>query len=191
MIIVISLVAMGAWEFWGREALSYEEILVLKEPLEANTVLKEDHFALKRTESPSKDALSLKDKDYLIGMETSQFVAENTELRKEYFVETQYHVGGDTGKGMMAVSMDWLLSYPQTLMRGDEIGIYDGSTKIGECVVAHVRDSSNNEVVFSQGDRFTSSGTAIYIEVIGQISTLINISSEAAKGKRFSLVNLQ
>lgn len=182
---------MGIWEFWGREELSYKEILVLNEPLQANTLLEEKHFSIKKADSPSKDALSPETKMGLIGMETAQFVAENTELRKEYFTKTEYQIGGDTGKGLLAISLDWLISYPQTLMRGDEVEIYKGTEKLGTCTVAHVRDSSNNEVVFSKGERLTSSGNIIYVEVIGQIDALIRISSQATKGTKFSIINLQ
>lgn len=190
VIIVISLSLMGIWEFWGRENLAYEDILVLKEPLEANTVLTEDAFDVKKVDSPSKEALKPTDKASLIGMETSQYVAENTELRRAYFVPAEYQVGADTGKGMMAISTDWLLSYPQTLMRGDTIALFKDATKIGECLVSHVRDSSNNEIVFSKVDRASSTGSILYIEVIGEISTLMSIAGEAAKGGRFALISL-
>lgn len=190
VIIVISLSLMGIWEFWGRENLAYEDILVLKEPLEANTVLTEDAFDVKKVDSPSKEALKPTDKASLIGMETSHYVAENTELRRAYFVPSEYQVGADTGRGMMAISTDWLLSYPQTLMRGDTIALFKDATKIGECLVSHVRDSSNNEIVFSKVDRASSTGSILYIEVIGEISTLMSIAGEAAKGGRFALISL-
>lgn len=190
-IIVISLVSMGIWEFWGREQLYYDEILVLKESLSANTLITEDYFAVKKAEMPSKEALRPKDKGKLVGLETSQFIAANTELRSEYFSKSEYQVGGETGKGIMSISLDWLLSYPQTLMRGDKVTIYKGSTKLGECVIAHTRDSSNNEILFSQNDRKNASGNVIYVEVIGDISTLVNISTEAKKGGKLALISLE
>ena len=191
VMIILSLSLMGVWEFWGREELAYEDILVLREPLEAGTILEEDSFSVKKVDSPSKEALKPPDKTELIGLVTSQYVADNLELRREYFVHAQYQVGDDIGKGIMALSMDWLLSYPQTMRRGDNIAIYKDSTKLGECIVAHVRDSANNEVIFSSGDRISSSGTVLYVEVIGDISTLIGISKEANKGERFSLINME
>ncbi len=191
VIIIISLISMGVWEFWGREYFSYQNILVLKESLNAGVIVSEDSFEIKRVESPGKEALKPASKNELIGMETGQYVAGGTELRREYFIPTQYQIGGDTGRGIMAISTDWLLSYPQTLMRGDVVALYQGKTKLGECIVAHVRDSSNNEVSFSQKDRFSSSGIVLYVEVIGDIKTLIDISASASKGHRLSLVNLQ
>ena len=191
MIIVFSLLSMGIWEFWGREYFSYQDILVLKESLDSNTVVTEESFEIKRVDSPSKEALRPTDKNQLIGKETSQFVAGNAELRKEYFISAEYQIGGDTGKGIMAISTDWLLSYPQTLMRGDKVTIFKGDDKIGECIIAHVRDSSNNEVTFSQKDRFNSSGIVIYVEVIGDVRTLMDISKVASKGQKLALINVQ
>lgn len=190
-IIVFSLVSMGTWEFWGREHLYYETILVLKEPLEAHRIVGEEDLETKKVELPSKNALKLKDKQKLIGMETAQYVADDTELREEYFCQSKYQVGEDTGKGTLAISHDWLLSYPQSLMRGDNIALYNGNTKVGECIVSHVRDSSNNEISFSKDSRQTSSGTAIHLEVISDISTLLEISKIAAGGARFALINLE
>lgn len=190
-LIVVSLVSMGIWEFWGREQLYYDEILVLKESLSANTLVTEDSFTVKKAEMPSKDALRLKDKSKLLGLETSQFVPAGTELRSEYFSESKYQVGDETGKGIMSISLDWLLSYPQTLMRGDKVALYKESTKLGECVVAHARDSSNNEIIFSQNNRKNASGNVIYVEVIGDISTLVKISIEGKKGNKMALISLE
>lgn len=190
VIIMLSLFLMGVWEFWGRENLEYEEILVLKEPLEASSVLTEECFDTKRTDSPSREALRPRDMASLIGMETSQYVAENVELRRAYFVPVRYQVGGDTGKGMMSISLDWLLSYPQTLARGNTVALFKENTKVGECIVAHVRDSSNNEVIFSKEDKASASGSILYIEVISDVATLLNIANQAAKGSRFAVISL-
>ena len=190
VIIVVSLFLMGVWEFWGRENLAYEEILVLKEPLGVSSLLTEDCFKTKKVDSPSREALRPKDMASLIGMETLQYVAENVELRRAYFVPARYQVGGDTVKGMMSISLDWLLSYPQTLSRGNTVALFKENTKVGECIIAHVRDSSNNEVIFSKEDKASASGSVIYIEVISDVATLLNIANEASKGSRFAVISL-
>lgn len=191
VLIIASLFSMGIWEFWGRKTVSYETIIVLKKPLESNVILTEDDFVEKRVEEPSQDALRPKDLKWLIGMETSQYVAEATELRKEYFSQSEYRIGGDTNKGIISLSTDWLLSFPQTLSRGDSITLYDGTKKVGQCIVAHVRDSSNNEVIFSMRDRSAANGTVMYIEVISDIATLLDIASSAAEGVKFTVVSLR
>ena len=67
---MLSLFLMGVWEFWGRENMAYEEILVLKEPLGASSLLTEECFKTKKVDSPSREALKPKDVASLLGMET-------------------------------------------------------------------------------------------------------------------------
>ncbi len=187
-LIAISLILMGVWEFWGRETISYETILVLKNPLPAHTLVTAEDFRLKKVESPSKGALREEHLEQLLGMETSQYVAENSELRAEYFNQSKYAAGNELGKGTMAVPIDWLVSLPQTLMRGDAVAVYSKDVKIGDVVVTHVRDSSNMEILFEGRDRQNSTGVVNYIEVIAETSTLIEMSKLASEGIRFTFI---
>ncbi len=189
-LISISLIAMGFWEFWGRETLAYDTILVLKNPLPAHTIVTEADFSFKKVESPSKYALKESHMDELLTMETSQYVADDTELRMEYFCKSKFAAGEEKGRGTMALPVDWLLSSPQTLMRGDNIIIYNKAVKIGELIVTHTRDSSNNEILFQGRDRQNASGVVNYIEVIGETSTLVEISKLASEGTRFTFICL-
>ena len=190
IVVALAIVSMGIWEFWGREAATTEEILVLEEPLPANRVLEPEDFKLKKVEGPSKHALKATDLEGLIGLKTGQFVPEETELRREFFVESDYLVGGDTGKAMMTLCMDWLVSFPQTMARGDKLCLYNGKEKVGDVVVAHVRDSSNNEVLYTGRDRATSTGVILNIEVISDVASLITISEIAKLNKKFTAVRI-
>lgn len=187
-IVAVALVAMGVWEFWGRAAVTTEEILVLREPLAANVVLKKEDFKLKKVEAPSKNALRAADINGIIGLRTAQYVAEDTELRREYFAQSDYIIGEDTGKALMSLSTDWLISYPKTMARGDRLTLYDGKTKVGDVVVAHVRDSGNNEVVFGGRDRESATGVIINIDVISDVATLLGIAELAKAGSKFALI---
>ena len=190
IVVASAVVSMGIWEFWGREAATTEEILVLKEPLPANRILELEDFKLKKVESPSKHSLRSTDLEGLVGLKTGQFVPEETELRREFFVESDYIIGGDTGKAMMTLCMDWLVSFPQTMARGDKLCLYDGREKVGDVIVAHVRDSSNNEVLYTGRDRINSTGVVLNIEVISDISSLITISEIAKSNKKFTAVRI-
>lgn len=185
---MISLASMGFWEFWGREMVSYEEILVLKEAMQEGSLLTKEDFKIMKVENPSREALRVKHLEKLLGMETKQYVAENVELRMEYFSESEYLIGEETGKAAISLSTDWLISVPQTIARGDKVCMYRGKKKIGECMISHVRDSSNNEILFSQRDRQTASGIVTHIEIISELGTLLSIMEEASKGERLSMV---
>lgn len=190
-IITVTMITIGIWEFWGRENIAYQSVLVLKDDLPENTVVTEENFKVKKLEAPSNYALKPKDKDKLIGCETSQYVAAGTELRKEYFAQSKFIIGGDTGKELMSLPTEWLLSFPQTLRRGDEITLYNGQVKILEAVVAHIRDSSNQEVISSDKERYDSSSTVSYVEIIAGAGELVELARLAEEGNRFALLSIQ
>lgn len=186
--IVITMITIGIWEFWGRETIAYKSVLMLKEDLPANTVVSEEDFKIRKVESPSQYALSPKDKENLIGCETSQYVAADAELRKEYFCESKFTVGGDTGRSVMYLPMEWLLSCPQTLRRGDEITIYNNKVKVLEAVVGYVKDSGNQEVKSLDRDRLDSSAIVSHVEIIAGDDELVELARLAAEGNRFALL---
>lgn len=185
--ITVTLAAIGIWEFWGRENISYRQVIVLREDMKAHTVISEDDIQTKKLESPSGEALTEADAENLIGMETSQYVAADTELRREYFQTSQFAVGQDSGKALMSLSSDWLLSFPQTLRRGDKVSIYNGTVKLMEAVTAHVKDSGGQEVLSQDSQRMEASSALSHIEIIGSEEDLVELSKLASEGAKFTL----
>lgn len=185
--ITVTLAAIGIWEFWGRENISYRQVIVLREDTKAHTVISEDDIQTKKLESPSGEALTEADAENLIGMETSQYVAADTELRREYFQTSQFTVGQDSGKALMSLPSDWLLSFPQTLRRGDKVNIYNGTVKLMEAVTAHVKDSGGQEVLSQDSQRMEASSALSHIEIIGSEEDLVELSKLASEGAKFTL----
>ena len=185
--ITVTLAAIGIWEFWGRENISYRQVIVLREDTKAHTVISEDVIQTKKLESPSGEALTEADAEKLIGMETSQYVAADTELRREYFLTSQFAVGQDSGKALMSLPSDWLLSFPQTLRRGDKVNIYNGTVKLMEAVTAHVKDSGGQEVLSQDSQRMEASSALSHIEIIGSEEDLVELSKLASEGAKFTL----
>lgn len=185
--ITVTLAAIGIWEFWGRENISYRQVIVLREDTKAHTVISEDDIQTKKLESPSGEALTEADAEKLIGMETSQYVAADTELRREYFQTFQFAVGQDSGKALMSLPSDWLLSFPQTLRRGDKVNIYNGTVKLMEAVTAHVKDSGGQEVLSQDSQRMEASSALSHIEIIGSEEDLVELSKLASEGAKFTL----
>ena len=185
--ITVTLAAIGIWEFWGRENISYRQVIVLREDTKAHTVISKDDIQTKKLESPSGEALTEADAENLIGMETSQYVAADTELRREYFQTSQFAVGQDSGKALMSLPSDWLLSFPQTLRRGDKVNIYNGTVKLMEAVTAHVKDSGGQEVLSQDSQRMEASSALSHIEIIGSEEDLVELSKLASEGAKFTL----
>ncbi len=188
VIITTALVGMGIWEMWGRENLSYKEILAVRSNLPANTVIEEKDIKTKKSENPPKEALRAGEEEKIIGMETSQFVAEDSPLFMEYFRNSQFATGGATEKEFLSVPGEWLLSVPQTIRRGDKVTFYNGKLKVMTAVVAYVKDGSNQEVLSADNDRFNGTSTVQHIEIIGHTNDLVELSRLAGEGKRFTII---
>lgn len=189
--IAVALITIIIWEFWGRENISYKSVLVLKEDKEPHTAVEEKDFEFKKIESPSEKALSAEDLELLKGQETAQYVPAGTELRKEYFELSKFTIGGESKKAIMSLSTEWLLSYPQTLRRGDEIHIYSETVKLMDGVVVHVKDSSGQEVISHDRGRLNNSAVIGHIEIVGDEDLLVEISRQAGEGNKFTLVTVR
>ena len=114
-------------------------------------------------------------------------MAADTELRREYFQTSQFAVGQDSGKALMSLPSDWLLSFPQTLRRGDKVNIYNGTVKLMEAVTAHVKDSGGQEVLSQDSQRMEASSALSHIEIIGSEEDLVELSKLASEGAKFTL----
>ena len=58
MLVMLSLSTLGFWELWGRENLTYDRVLVLKESLPQNTLVTEDMFRERRIEKRGTELFS-------------------------------------------------------------------------------------------------------------------------------------
>ena len=188
LIITAALVSLAVWELWGRESLTYKEVLVLVRDLPAGSVISAEDLDLIRLEKPPEGALTGEDSQELIGLETAQFVPAGAPLDSAYFRQSRFAVGIDTGRGIMAVPQEWLLSLPQTLRRGDTVDFYSGETRVLTAVVAYARDSANQEVVSYDRERLDASASIHLLEIVGDTEELTALAALAAGGERFALL---
>ena len=188
LLILVSVSTLGFWEFWGRENLSYEQVIVLKADTPQNTVIEKDMLEIQRMDLPADGILLAEDAEQLIGKETIQFVPGGIPLHAEYFQHPELAVGGDTGKYILSIPNEWLMSYPQTLRRGDEVSFYcDGKLAV-TALVAYARDSSNQEVVSGDDARLKASAPVSLVEVVVDEQRALKLGKLADKGKRFVLL---
>jgi len=188
IIITAALAGLGVWELWGRENISYKEVLVLKNDLPANTIIEEEDIERKRVEKPPQKSLRPGEENKITGMETVQFVPEGMPLYSEYFRKSQFAVGDETGKEILSVPGDWLLSLPQTVRRGDKVTFYSDKVRILTAVVAYAKDSSNQEVLSSDKDRLNGTSSVQHIEIVGAVDELVELSRLAGEGKKFTVL---
>ena len=74
ILIVASLGCLGFWEFWGREHLSYEKVLVFRQDTARNTAVEESMLEVVFMEEPPDGALRAEDASSLMNLETVQYV---------------------------------------------------------------------------------------------------------------------
>lgn len=188
LLIVISLGALGFWEFWGRENLAYEPVLVLRQDISENTQIIRSLLEVKRIENAGDHVLRESDAASVLGMEAAQYIPAGTPLHREFFQDPALSTGGSTGQYILSIPAEWLISFPQTLRRGDEVSFYYGEKKLVTVKTAHVRDSSNQEVVSEDDARLQATAPASQLEVIITEADALKLTELAERGKRFMVL---
>lgn len=188
VLVVLSLGALGFWELWGRENITYDKVLVFKEALPKNTLITADMFRIKKVDNAGDGAIPADRMDEIVGLETVQFVPADTELYREYFQESIFAVGQEQGKYILSIPAQWLKAFPQTLRRGDRAFFYCGGESVTDAVVAYVRDGTNQEVYYGDDERLTSSSTVSLIEVVVDKEQAALLGKLAEKGNKFVIL---
>lgn len=185
VLIVLSVGALGFWELWGRENITYDRVLVLKESLPKNTLITADMLRERKVEKAGEGAIRTEQRNEIVGLETGQFVPAGTELYREYFQESIFSVGEEQGKYILSVPAQWLKAFPQTLRRGDRAFFYCGGEPVTDAVVAYVRDGTNQEVYYGDDERLTSSSSVSLIEIVVDKEQAALLGKLAEKGNKF------
>lgn len=188
ILIVASLGCLGFWEFWGREHLSYEKVLVFRQDTARNTAVEESMLEVVFMEEPPDGALRAEDASSLMNLETVQYVPAGTPLFSEFFQDPRLSVGGTSGQYVLSIPNQWLLSYPQTLRRGDTVRFYCEEEIVLSAVVAYARDSSNQEVVSADDERLKASAPVSLVEVIVDEEKALKLGKLGEEGKKFVLL---
>ncbi len=188
VIIILTLICTGLWELWGREAIAYDSILVLKEDAAAGIIIEKEDMTTAKVENAPDGALTPKDIESLAGMRTAQYVAGRAPLMKEYFAPSLFYTGEDSQRAVLALPMDWLLSCPQTVRRGDTVTLCDGDMKVMDATVIHAKDSDGLEVISPDTERLEASETVSTVEIIGAEDELRELSALAGEGRKFTVL---
>ena len=191
LIIVLSMGALGFWELWGRENISYHTIAVLKENTAPYTEITEDMISFRKADYAAKGAVGKKDCMKLVGLETSQYVAGGTELHMEYFREPEFRTGTAYDRYVLMIPETWLMSMPESIMRGDTASFYLGEKLLCRTKVIHVKDSYGQEITAGDRERLYPTGTVNTLEVILTSEQMKVLDRLAQKGNRFTLVYSQ
>lgn len=187
-LIILSLTGMLIWEAKGRDIFTMEEILVLKENIDKNQIITDEMIVATKAREVSKDAIRPKDKNKILGLESVQFVHKATPIFLEYFEKTELIADSESNKYIMAIPNKWLLSYPQSLRRGDTAFFYVDGNRVASAIVVYAKDGTNKEVVSSDSTRLEGSSNISLVEVIVDEEKANELSTLASLGNRFVIM---
>lgn len=188
VLIVFSVLLFVFWEAKGREMINTEEILVFKENVDKNQIIEKEMFDIRNVNWAADEAIRACDMDLLIGMETTGFIHRNAPLFKEYFDKAGLIPNGEMNEYVMAVPNNWILSYPQSLRRGDLAFFYCDGELITKSRVAYAKDCSNKEVVSVDYKRLEGSSNISLVEIILNKVQADRLYELANKGNRFVIM---
>lgn len=129
-VILLTAALVFGWEKWGKDALMYEEIPVLRNNVEAGTVISEDDLEYIRYNREGLDFIEKKDAEKLFGMETAHFVHGGVPLFKEYFRNPRLSGNMEKGRFQLRLSSDWIDSVSEDVKRGSAVNIYTGGSYV-------------------------------------------------------------
>lgn len=188
ILICTALLALVFWEFWGRQNIGYDEILVFREDIQKSSIIEAKMLTTKKVENAANGALRPGDESYVLGKESRHYIPQSEALYREYFSASRLTTGGISEGLVLSLPDDWLKSYPQTIKRGDDVIFCLGDSVVTKAVVAYARDGNNKEVVYSENERLSASAPVSVIEVIVSEKQARKLCNLARKGNKFVLV---
>lgn len=186
--VILAIAGIFLWETYGREALTYTEVVIFKQDVQANQAVSLDMLATMKVPSSQLISEAVLHPEEILGKESTCYLPKGLQLSKKFFQDEEMATGN--GRYVFAVPTEWLYFYPQTLRRGDRVFFYavpasDGKyietanltstagsiipdsidTAILSTRVAYVKDSTNREVIDVTPDRLDGSAAVSKIEV--------------------------
>jgi len=204
-IVLIVAVGFGVfyWEAYGREALIYEEVIVLTKDVQKNTEITEDIIQYVKRDQSAVIEGSLKDPYKVIGKEAKHFIPKNTQIVSNYFDAPNLVLSEE--EFIFRIPNDWLKAFPPSIRRKDVAYFYpvDQSRKAPEdfdfskkdedaitsAIIAYVKDSANREVTStSLEDRLDASSNISSVEIIGTLEKIEKLKKYYEDGYQFIIM---
>lgn len=124
-LLLIAIAGGGfVWYEWGggREMINYHDVIVLNQDVKQGQTINGDLLSYLKVDKLSTIEGVIKDPSVLIGKEATHFIPGNTQLHSNYFEDAGLTL--KEGQYIAQIPVEWTLSIPDTLRRGDQIAIY-------------------------------------------------------------------
>ena len=208
--IILIIAAIGGiwfWETYGREAWTYEEVLVLQEPAERNTYITVDKLAVMRVETEKMVAGAITDPNKIIGKETIQFVPAGMMLVDDFFDAPELVL--NDGEYLFSIPNTWLLAYPQSLRRRDTVYVYPVKQNVDleelyygtplptttpegkplfSATVAYAKNGSNQEVESVDPARLDGTSSVSLVEIVTTMDNVKLMETAVKEGYKFIMI---
>lgn len=209
------LICIGAvlgiyfWETYGRTEYTKANVVVLKESVQALTVITEEHLIIEKREVADLIDSSIVHKGDIIGKVSKHFIPAKSQLSEAFF-EVEGVLPRE-GEYIFQMPKSWIASIPSTLRRSDDAYLYPiqsgevpqvsltqmsldklvSSKTVSKdpikCLkIAFVRNQSNQEVQsLSETDRLDANSVIASIEVIATIEDIHQLNALRKAGYSF------
>lgn len=159
--ILCGLVLMILWEWYGKGALLYEEIPVLREDLQKGQVLEASMVDYVRLEWPG-DHLTEEEVESYLGKEAVQRIRRETPLYPEDFADPQ--MVGDSQRGTYTVSLpsSAMENHWGRVQLGDRLFLYRGKERIAMVYVAGIQEETGALDVITDEEGLEAISNALF-----------------------------
>lgn len=214
--ILLSIASMYYWESQGRKHFLYSEVVVLNQSMEEGDVITSEMLETISIDRQSIMEGAVLEKDEVIGKKASHYIPGYSQLSPSYFLDEEEIIGSD--EYIFTVPESWIITFPNSLRRGDIIyfypvkipdskedsahiapqhenitDLYDYKIKdessILESRVAYLKDSGNREIVTtSSEDRYDASSKIAAIEIIATFEDVSYLKELADSDYKFIIL---
>jgi hypothetical protein len=215
ILLMLATVAMiYFWETSGREKYLYKEVLVLNQNVEENTQIAPEMLEIAKINPDDFIEGAVVEKEVVAGKYSAQFIAKNSQISPAYLKDSAEEVIKEDFY-IFSIPPDWIITFPNSLRRGDIIYFYPVKTDIEEeaqgktinnidnlkkleksnlpeSEVAYLKDSGNREVVDTDDSatkpRYDGSANISNIEIITNYEDVSKLQDLAESGYKFIIL---
>ena len=215
ILLMLATIAMiYFWETSGREKYLYKEVVVLNQNVEENTQVTPEMLDLTKINPANFIEGAVVKKQDVNSKYSTQFIAKNSQICLAYFKDSTEEVIKEDFY-IFSIPTDWIITFPNSLRRGDIIYFYPVKTDIEkedqakninsidnikiteksslfESEVAYLKDSGNREVVDTeengQKPRHDASANISSIEIITNYEDVSRLQGLADSGYKFIIL---
>jgi hypothetical protein len=175
LVIIVGLTLLFYWESYGKEHVQYEQVICASAEIQKGQMITDELLTVKSLPKDSLISGAIKDKSEVVGTVAAQYIPAQAQVSRKMTYTNDFYIDTDRGESIYKLPAEWIDSRSAAVRRGDTIEIYqaDCKRKLGEYMVAYVRDAQEREVSSIEGQEYAdmlnrtdATGVIDHIEII-------------------------